>query len=209
MKFIVTILTLVSAVIATPLADQGYIKSVTYSGEGCPAGTASITYPADRSAFSASFSKYGITLGQEGFVYPEYIQRKYCTLVVNVNTPATKSYRLNGIQVFGGLDLSAGATSGVDVSFYYPSSSLAFNPRFFPGPIKGFSEYYTTLDDTPGWSTCGDTRPLSIELQAVVRNFTATATDASNVHVKGVDKFTIEWKDCTPPPPPPPAASSE
>ncbi len=174
------------------------IRSISYAGSGCPAGTVSQNVAQDLKAFTLLFDSYiaevgpGVQLNQS---------RKNCQIAVDLHFPQGWSYSILDVDYRGYASLEAGVTGTQQSAYYFQGSAATATLRSnFRGPTQ--QDYQ--IRDSLGlaavvWSPCGATRALNINTQVRLTSsnrfarglMTTDSIDGELTHVYGV-----RWRRC-------------
>lgn len=176
---------------------EAYIKSLSYDGSGCPAGTIGQSISSDRQTFTLIFDQYVATLGPS---IPVTENRKNCHVNINLHVPNGFQYAVTSVQYRGYVQLSAGATATQSSTFHFASfTKQATSSNAFAGPV---SKDYLVNEDMPltsvVWSPCGRQVPLNINAQIRLSGggtsngqMTTDSMDGKVKHILG-----IQYREC-------------
>jgi hypothetical protein len=160
-------LSLTTAFSAAQAYDQpSYVRvrSLSYAGSGCPAGSVATNVSPDRQAVTFLWDSFAATIG-DGAPFSD--KRKNCQVNVDLDFPSGWSYSLATIDARGYVSLERGVTAEALTTFYFQGS--ATTGRFqttFRGPEDRDYELRDTLG-TGGevWSPCGAQRSLNVNFE--------------------------------------------
>ena len=156
------------AVTATPaLADHPdsvRVRSLTYAGSGCPAGSVAGNVSADAQAFTLLFSSYYAEVGP-GVPFRE--KRKNCQLLIDFDYPRGWSFSIFTVDVRGYVALERGVTGTQQTSFYHQgSANTATLKTVLSGPRDQNYQIRDTLPlESQQWSSCADQRAVNLNTQ--------------------------------------------
>lgn len=148
---------------ASPIAQTSthpttgtYIKSVTYAGTGCPAGSVAGTFSTNFDNINIAFDKYVATIGPHE---PVANKRKNCQITFTIAYPAGWSYSITKTTYKGFVDLDNKVTARQQSEYWFQGHEE--NSLTYYDDWKGYiSEDYTTIPDVIGkevWSPCKTT----------------------------------------------------
>jgi len=178
-----------------PSAAQVTIDSVSYSGPGCPAGSAAANLSPDAQAFTIGFSKLAVAQG-EGATGPI---KSSCTLHLKVSIPSGWSYALATVDYVGYVSLDPGLTASRQSTYHIsgeaPEQTVAYD---WPSGYQG--DYF--VDDIGAgepayWSRCGKGKNLMIDTQIAI-DATGNPKGSALVTVDSVDGevYHLIWRQC-------------
>ena len=193
----VAALVLSAAAQAQVAPDWVRVRSITYAGTGCPAGSVAKNISPDRLAFTLIFDNY---VAEAGPGVPISQSRKNCQLNVDLEYPAGWTYTLFAVDYRGYANLQPNV-SGTQKSTYYfqGASSQSSAQSTLYGP-KNQDYFYRDVIGNPNWSYCNVFRSLNINTQVRVDNSRAPGnsglmtTDSIDGHVIATYGFT--WRRC-------------
>lgn len=160
------------AVLALSLAAEAQISlgQPSYGGNGCPAGSASVSLTDDAKTMSVLFDSFK---AEAGNTTGRRIDRASCNLRIPINVPQGYSVALIGIDYRGFNAVpGSGAYTQFDAEYFYAGGR---GPRFskrFAGPVS--DEYLINnklIATNLIWSPCG---------QQVIFGVNASATAMAN-----------------------------
>jgi hypothetical protein len=175
------------------------IRSVSYAGSGCPAGSVAENVAPDLTALTLLFDSY---IAEAGPGVPFREKRKNCQINIDLNFPQGWSFTLFKADYRGYAALERG-TTGEQVSTYYfqgDSSQTSLKSKFYGARDGDYLITDELLLAAQIWSPCGAKRSLNINTQVRVDNarnqhasalLTVDSVDATLKHVYG-----IKWKRC-------------
>ena len=163
-------LLVLSAILMTTVSAQATISlgQPSYGGNGCPAGSASVTAFGDTMSvlFDSFAAEAGNTTGRR-------IDRKSCNLRVPVRVPNGYSVALIGVDYRGFNAIpGAGAYSELRAEYFYAGSrGPVFNKRFMGPQADAYQVTHNLVATNLIWSPCG---------KEVIFSINAAATAMSN-----------------------------
>ena len=151
MKSLVTLATLVLALSAEAQIKLG---QPSYGGNGCPAGSASVSITEDGKTMSVLFDQFS---AEAGNTTGRRIDRKSCNLRVPIKVPQGYSVALIGIDYRGFNAIpGSGAYTEFNAEYFYAGSRGPRFTRRFQGPQS--NEYLINnklIATNLVWSQCG------------------------------------------------------
>ncbi len=193
---------LFSTVAASAFADApAYVRvrSISYAGSGCPAGSVASNTSPDRQAFTLLFDQY---IAEVGPGVPFREKRKNCQVNLDLDFPQGWSYSIFSVDYRGYEALERGVKAAQQSSYYFQGQgSTAVLKTIMVGP----TDQNFTIRDTLGlealvWSPCGAQRALNINTQLTVDNSRASwshgliTTDSIDGQLKLL--YGIQWTRC-------------
>ncbi len=162
----------------TPDADPGpsnnqvHIRSLSYGGTGCPAGTASASLSSDATAFHLIFDRFIASVGP-GISLPE--SRKNCQVNILFHVPDGYTYALRSVDLHGYADLASGAKGMVKTSSYFQGQAPTASAwTTFTGPYQNNWQVHDEVDTASLiWAPCGIERSLNINVQVQIQKGTS------------------------------------
>jgi hypothetical protein len=175
------------------------VRSITYAGSGCAAGSVAENISPDRQAFTLLFDSF---MAEAGPGVPFTEKRKNCQLNVDLDFPAGWSYSIAKIDYRGYVSLDPGVRALQRASYYFQGSGqTAAASSSAVGPVD--QDYQ--LEDVLGisalvWSPCGAQRSLNINTEVRADNSLNPAgnglitTDSIDGTFKTI--FALQWTHC-------------
>lgn len=111
------------------------IRSVSWAGSGCPAGTVADNLSPDFTAFTLLFDSYVAELGPG---LPLSLSRRNCQILIDLNFPQGWSYSVFDVDYRGFANVESGV-SGVQQSVFYFQGEFQRVWIFWNGLRRGFS----------------------------------------------------------------------
>jgi hypothetical protein len=205
MKFLAKISAVVGVALCagTAMAQDAHpeyvkVRSISYAGSGCPAGSVAQNIAPDAKAFTLLFDQY---VAEVGPGVPLTASRKNCAVAVDLDFPNGWSYSILDVDYRGFYELEAGVTAEQKSSYYFQGDAkTAALTTTVRGPIT--KDYH--IRDSLGlealvWSPCHLSRALNINTQvraAAASRFargliTLDSIDGTLTHVYG-----LRWRRC-------------
>jgi len=179
-----------------PQSPAFSIERISYSGAGCPAGSASAAATDDGGAFIVIFSQMA---AQAGPSVAGDAAKQGCEVHLQLSVPKGWSYALTSVDFHGFVALDPGAVASQAMTYHIsgesPESTAAFN---WQGPLQ--DEYAIANIGgaaPPYWSRCGGGKNLTIKTTLTVG--AGPSRDASALlELDDVDGqiFHLSWQSC-------------
>ncbi len=175
------------------------VRSISYAGSGCPAGSVAGNTSPDRQAFTLLFDQY---VAEVGPGVPFNQKRKNCQINVDLDFPQGWSYSILTVDYRGYVALEGGVKGAQQSSYYFQGqgSTATLKTNMF-GPIDQNYQIRDTLGlSAVVWSPCGAQRALNINSQLTVDNAGSASrhglltTDSIDGQLHLV--YGIQWQRC-------------
>ncbi|PUU75612.1 hypothetical protein B9Z19DRAFT_993805, partial [Tuber borchii] len=180
-----------------PGPGQVTITGVTYTGSGCPPGTAHISISPDWAKFTLIFDSFGLKL-------PE--AHKDCTLNFQVSYPLGYQFTISKIDYTGYVLLGLGVTAKQTSSHWFSGfvgDKQTFQSTLY-GPYSGqYSGHYILPGPLPGavWSPCGASTTVNINTQLFLNSNKPNSPGMINISSNGSKMqyqyaYDLNWRTC-------------
>jgi hypothetical protein len=192
-----------AASFATPAAAQAppyvRVRSISYAGSGCPAGSVAQNISPDRQAFTLLFDNY---IAQAGPGVPFSEKRKNCQLNIDLDFPQGWSFSLVNVDYRGYASLDPGVTASQQSLYYFQGQGATGR---LSTPMVGPYDQDYQISDTLGvaalvWSPCGMQRALNVNTSLLVNNAAnpngngLITTDSIDGGIKLI--YGLRWQQC-------------
>jgi len=191
----------VASVGATAFAqapDYVRVRSISYAGSGCPAGSVAENISLDKQAFTLLFDSYIAEIGPGVSVREK---RKNCQLLVDLDFPQGWTYTVMDVDYRGYVSIERGVTAEQSSAYYFQGQGATAR---LATSMRGPKDEDFHIRDTLGlsatvWAPCGARRALNINSQI---NLTASNRNASGVIMQdSIDGnltqiYNLKWKRC-------------
>jgi hypothetical protein len=174
------------------------LRSVSYAGSGCPAGSVIADYEPTRSAIKVLFDQFYVEAGPG---VPVSASRRNCQILFDLVVPDGWSVAVTGFETINQLAvLDAGATGEWQIATYRQGAPVtARMSALVEGPVA--RDIVLGGDSaTPLWSVCGQTRAMNLSIQArvtVPRGSHARALLTSDsVDDMFGHRYALAWRRC-------------
>lgn len=199
MKIAKLALTLISAGLFSMSAQAGSIElgQPAYGGNGCPAGSASVTMSPDQSALSILFDDYLVEAGGDT---GKRIARKSCNIAIPVHVPQGYSVAILGIDYRGYTYVPRGAQARFNVEYFFAGRRGPRYRKTFRGPVD--DEYLLENDLVARslvWSACGAQTILRANTSMMARTNRRKAEVLATVDSADVEAgivYHVQWRRC-------------
>lgn len=174
------------------------IKSLTFAGSGCPAGSLYGQMGRDYNAFQLNFDSF---VAESGPGIPLTASRKNCAISATLEFPAGWSYSIGSVQYKGYVNLDAGVSANQTSSYYFQGSSAT--ARLTTNVYGPLDASYTIKDElgisAMVWSPCGATR--AVVMNAAVRTssnsrFGYGLITLDQIEGKVEHTYGLQWRKC-------------
>jgi hypothetical protein len=161
--------TLSIALICNANADDIALGVPGYGGNGCPAGTASVTLSPDAKSLTILFDEF---LTQAGRSVRKTIDRKSCNLAIPIHIPQGLSVSVIGVDYRGFVALPNMQSVATFSTEYFFAGMVG--PRFqrnWYGPLESDYLFQNTIGvQGVVWSPCGADTNIRVNTSMMVRN---------------------------------------
>lgn len=175
MNALKSLLVLSAIVLASASAEANRITlgEPAYGGNGCPAGSASVTTTGDGTTMSVLFDSFA---AEAGNTTGRRVDRKSCNLRVPVRVPNGYSVALIGVDYRGFNAIpGAGAYNDFRAEYFYAGSrGPVFQKRFVGPQADSFQITNNLIATNLIWSACS---------KEVIFSINASATSMSNARM--------------------------
>jgi hypothetical protein len=175
------------------------VRSVTYAGSGCPAGTLAQNLSPDRQAFDLHFDSY---IAEAGPWVSVSEKRKNCVINLDMDYPQGWSFALAGVEYRGYADLDPGVNALQTTSLYFSGQSGTAKLR---STLTGPTSTDFQIRDSFGlgstlWSPCGVNRSLNINTQVYIDNSRnrrgSGLVTVDRINTVTTHRYGLLWKRC-------------
>jgi hypothetical protein len=172
-------------------------ENVGYGGNGCPAGSASVTLSPDAKSLSILFDQY---ITEAGGATRKSVDRKSCNLAIPVHVPQGYSISIFQVDYRGFNALPSGARAQFNVEYFFAGSRGPRQTKSFYGPVNTNYELTDRLAaEAMVWTPCGADVNLRVNSNMMVqtnyRGDQALSTvDSADVNAGLV--YSIQWRRC-------------
>lgn len=192
---------IVASIGATAFADAPEyvrVRSISYAGSGCPAGSVAENVSMDRQAFTLLFDSYIAEIGPGVSVREK---RKNCQILVDLDFPQGWTYTLADVDYRGYVSLERGVTGEQSSAYYFQGQGATAR---LTTQMRGPKDEDYQIRDTLGlsavvWAPCGARRALNINSQinltSTNRNASGLITnDSTDFHLTQI--YNLKWQRC-------------
>lgn len=186
---------------SSAFADQppyARIRSLTYAGSGCPAGSVAGRIESRLDSFTLLFDQY---LAEVGPGVPIMQKRKNCQINLDIDHPAGWSYAVLTIDYRGYVALERGVRAQQSAKYYFQGAgSTATLTTTMTGPLDRDYQIRDTLGlNAVVWSPCGARRALNINSQVLLDNAAAPGRHGL-ITTESIGPFSarygLQWTRC-------------
>ncbi|KAJ3317059.1 hypothetical protein HDV06_002103 [Boothiomyces sp. JEL0866] len=189
-----------------PDPNQVHIKSISYAGTGCPAGSVSQILSQDATTFTLLMSEFVASSGPGTGITDS---RKNCQINIDLVYPQGFSYSIDSVDYRGYVQIPAGITATQKATYYISGQTQQVSSQTVFSTATD-NDYHTHDEiDVAAyvWSPCGAVLPGNINTQVRL-----TLTNPSNpkitlantpaqITVDSIDGnvqqiYGLKWKTC-------------
>jgi len=181
-----------------PNPNDVFIKTFTYAGSGCPAGSVANATTAAKDVLTLIYTDYVASIGP-GTAVADH--RKNCQINLDVHYPQGWQYSLFSVDYRGFEDLDQGVTGKQAATYYFSGQTPQITATTtFKGP-KTDNYLITEKFDVTSlvWSPCGADFPLNINSQIYLTSTKPSASGlltADSTDFKFTQIYHIQWRQC-------------
>ncbi|GAB4013542.1 MAG: DUF4360 domain-containing protein [Bdellovibrio sp.] len=179
------------------MADDIRLGEPGYGGNGCPAGSASVTLSPDSKALSIIFDQY---LVEAGASVGKTMDRKSCNIAIPVHVPQGYSVSIIDVDYRGYVSLPRQAQARFQAEYFFAGQR---GPTFLK-TFNGFTDEDYTISNTLGvtalvWSACGADVNLRVNTSMLVKTNRMREDALATVDSADFDAgiiYKLQWKRC-------------
>jgi len=186
------------ALLAQPaIADDISLGEPGYGGNGCPAGSASVTLSPDNKALSIIFDEY---LVEAGASVGKTLDRKSCNIAIPVHVPQGYSVSIVDVDYRGYTSIPRGGQARFSAEYFFAGQRGPTFTKTFMGPRDDDYMFTNTLGVTAlVWSACGADVNLRVNSSMLARtnrqrDDVLATVDSADFKAGIIYKF--QWKRC-------------
>ncbi|ESK94236.1 secreted protein [Moniliophthora roreri MCA 2997] len=184
------LITAAAAVLAAPTTDVagGAIKNFIINGSGCPPGSITTSFNADRSSVTATFSEFTPSVSTTSF-------RQNCQATIEISVPAGKKFTVDKVTYDGFVQLTP-KVSVIHESTYYFQGQI--NQKTASDTVQGPKTSSVDLSNTfsgqtPIWSQCGATSVIvNIDISVWLKDMSNYADGFASVDSAKFGPFAFQ-----------------
>jgi hypothetical protein len=182
--------------IATQAAEIR-LGSPAYGGNGCPAGTASVTVSPDQSAVSILFDQF---VAEAGATTGRRVDRKSCNLSIPVEVPQGYSVALFQVDYRGYNAVPVGGQTRFDSEYFWAGARGPRISRQFTGPTNSnFTLTDNLIATSLVWTPCGASVNLRINASMMAMadaSMRQTIGIVDSADVSSGLIYHVQWRRC-------------
>jgi hypothetical protein len=118
---------------AQEVPDNVSIRSIRYSGPGCPQGSADVALFNNNTAFVITYNEF---LAEASPGLPLSAGNKFCTVILDIQHPPGWSYTVGSIVYRGNAVLADDVTARFAANYSFPGTLQARGQVFLSGPLN-------------------------------------------------------------------------
>jgi len=189
---------------ASPEPSQISIKSVSFSGNGCPQGSVSTSISTDKTVVTFGFDSFQTYIGPGTAVAD---RTKNCQLHLNLAYPGGFNFAVVDSTYHGYAQLDSGVTGSFLSTYYFSQDAAATTTTkttITGGGVWAQGQVYTKTDTVPTasviYAPCGDNGILNVNNRIAL---SATSTTASgsisddDATISFTQQIHLSWMACT------------
>lgn len=182
----------------TPSGHEVEIRSISFAGTGCPAGTVAGQLSSDLTTMTLLFSQY---TAQAGSGIPPTEYRKNCQLNVKIQYPQGWQFSIFKADYRGYAFIPDGGKGTCKATYYFSGQTQQVSSTMvIDGP---YSDNYLKTDELPiestVWSPCGREGLLNINSEVRITPLDATkpalmTVDSTDLNFRQIHH--LQWQHC-------------
>ena len=168
----------------------------SYGGNGCPAGSASISLSPDSQTLSILFDEFIAEAGPNG----RSLDRKSCNIAIPVHVPQGLSVSIFQTDYRGYVNVPVGGDARLNVEYFFAGQRGPIFSKVFNG---NYSSNYLFRNDVVGvsqvWSACGEDVILRTNSNMTVktnRQYHDAIATVDSVDVNSGLIYHLRWRSC-------------
>jgi len=181
-----------------PDPNDVYIKTFTYAGSGCPAGSVANATDATKTVLTLLYDSYVAQIGP-GTLPADH--RKNCQVNLDVHYPGGWQFSLFSVDYRGFENIDRGVTGHQAATYYFSgqTSQISAATTFHGPKIDNYLITENFVVESLVWSPCGFNYPLNINSQVYLTSTNPNAnglltTDSTDF--KFTEIFHLQWRQC-------------
>ncbi|MFZ8999968.1 MAG: DUF4360 domain-containing protein [Bacteriovoracaceae bacterium] len=187
-KLIVLLLFLSFAV----YADDIFLGIPGYGGNGCPAGSASVTLSPDAKSLSIIFDEFITETSRR-----KSIDRKSCNLAIPVHVPQGLSVSVIDIDYRGFVSLPLRSFARIKSEYFFAGSKGPILKKVFRGEVeKDFLLSASLGMSSLVWSACGKDVNLRVNTSLFLRSKKQALAALDSVDMDAGLVYHLKWRRC-------------
>ncbi len=173
-------------------ADDVALGMPGYGGNGCPAGSASVTLSPDAKSLSIIFDSF---LAQAGG--RKTIDRKSCNLAIPVHVPQGFSVSIIDVDYRGFVSLPRGSFARVQSEYFFAGQTgPILKKTFFGGLERDFLLSAKLGISSIVWSKCGQDVNLRVNTSLLLRSRKEALAAIDSIDMDAGLVYHLQWRRC-------------
>ena len=173
------------------------LGQASYGGNGCPAGTASVTLGTDAKTLSILFDQFMV---EAGGANPS-LARKSCNITIPIHVPSGFSVSVLRVDYRGYVSLPTAAQARLSAEYFFAGTNAIRYEQVFNGVTDKDYTFTNNLGiEAIVWTPCGASPNLRVNAAMLVKsnrfNDNALAT-VDSADFKAGMIYQLQWKRCT------------
>ena len=198
MKNVIKGLGILAAVLAfntSAMADDIYLGQAGYGGNGCPAGSASVTLSPDAKSLTLIFDQYMAEAGRQ-----RTIDRKSCNIAIPVHVPQGMSVSIIKVDYRGYVTAPRSASAKFSTEYFFAGARGSTFVKDLVGPFESNYTLNSTLGlDSIVWSACGADVNLRVNTSMMAktnRMMDDVLATVDSADFKAGLVYHMQWRRC-------------
>ncbi len=172
------------------------LGAARYGGNGCPAGSASVTLSPDQKSLSIIFDQFMVEAGGIN----ARVGRKSCNIAIPVKVPSGLSVSIMAVDYRGFNSLPAGARSTFSAEYFFAGFQGPKASKTWYGPVDSDYTFTNNLQLTAlNWSPCGQSVNMRVNAGMTViagAQEALSTVDSADFSVRSGIVYKLTWRSC-------------
>ncbi|MDH5580881.1 MAG: DUF4360 domain-containing protein [Bdellovibrionales bacterium] len=173
-------------------ADDIFLGVPGYGGNGCPAGSASVTLSPDAKSLSIIFDEFITETNRR-----KPIDRKSCNLAIPVHVPQGLSVSIIDIDYRGFVSLPSRSFARIKSEYFFAGSKGPILRKLFKGKVeKDFLLSASLAMSSLVWSACGEDVNLRVNTSLFLKSKKEALAALDSVDMNAGLVYHLKWRRC-------------
>ena len=191
---------IISQISATVHANDGFLGELSYGGNGCPSGTASISISPSGDSLSVLFDQQ---IAEAGGETGKLNDLKSCNISIPIQVPTGYAVYVEPIPLQGFIQIPLGGKVTISEEVFFAGIKGPSNKQSFKGPISQEFLFNSKVVGTEKiWSPCGINSRLLIRTTLAATTNTDKDSTFGTLDSIGASSMgttlRLQWKRCQP-----------
>ncbi len=179
------------------MADVIHLGQFTYSGSGCPEGTASAVLSPDQKTMSLLFDQYKAEVGG---TTGRALDRKKCNFIIPIHVPEGISVSLFQVDFRGLNNLPTEARTTLTVDYSFADQGGPHYSKLFVGDLnQDYLVSNTLVPEAVVWSPCG--KDVNLTVSSFLKVMTNPGQEGAMASVDSPNSksgiiYYLQWRKC-------------